>query len=184
MAIVGVVTVTIIDAKERLSNIQYFVDIGGEYDSIFQPSVGLDVGDTPLEDWVRRTLESLDRIITGKIVSINLSIKLRMPAGLKTAALTDSDVEEKGYFAMQTLTSNLPQIRQAIPTFDHDLFENGVSVSINETDNDDLIDYLYMLTNPNLAALWADYGGVTDSRGNRTRQFTGSVYKKFTRSRK
>ncbi|AXH78915.1 MAG: hypothetical protein [Circular genetic element sp.] len=75
-----------------------------------------------IERAIQDFLPYIDLIIGGKIVGVTYSVPCTLPAGLKSVADTNSDVEERATFYLETDAGT--QTRLSLPTFSEDWYED------------------------------------------------------------
>lgn len=76
--------------------------------------------DWDLQSYLQLLAEKLDVFVKGKIVSINYTVNVPLPAGLKAFADADSDCEEGA--TIEYTTDQQTMSIQTLPTFDHTIF--------------------------------------------------------------
>lgn len=79
------------------------------------------------------TLEKLDAITDGQIVSHSITLNLAIPGGLKASPVADCDVEETGLITYLTSAPVKRSFGQDIPSFKQSKFVGG-KINLADTD--------------------------------------------------
>lgn len=157
MALLGKITLTIRDSKNKLGFLRFYISDNdyGNVGTVIEDVIGF---------W-QEASQRLDPLITGVIEGISWSIEIPLPAGLKTVAENDSDIEEKARLAFSPLGTAVEGYACEIPSFDHAYFGTGTVIAF--FDEADVDFFTQLLFNPTDAPLWApEYGGISDNRVN------------------
>lgn len=174
MALLAQVTLTIHDGKTRTGFVRFYLPDSayGNVDEII----------TEVETYWQEVALRLDVLIGGVITNISVSFNVALPAGLKTMAENDSDIEEKARLVFSATGTAIEGYACEIPTFQHDRF--GIFTKLAFSDDSEVDAFTQILFAPSDTAGWtADYGGISDNRGNAILESTvPTLYKKFKKS--
>ncbi len=98
----------------------------------FNHPLNVDIG--ALKSAIRSTVQLIDAVIRGKIISASISLEVNLPAGLglKATAIAGADIEEGVRFTFGTTSGSETQFR--IPTFAETFLNDlGVLDAVNAT---------------------------------------------------
>jgi hypothetical protein len=169
MADVYVVTFTVQDAKGYQATFRLNTP-RSEYGNVSGDSL------QELTEYLEEVAIRLSEVVRGAIVSCKVSIPIDVSA-IKPTAEPGSDVEEGALFAINRYT------RFVVPAFNHELLPEAGSISPLSVYPVELYDFVWFLLQPEDDTEWpAEYGGISDNRGNRPVAFD-EIRKTFKRSR-
>jgi len=146
-------SITMRDDKDKRASVQLYLPFS-------DLTTITDAAQSPVE-FAQQFATYLNAVTTGVIESISLSLRVDLPAGLRTVPDASSDVEEGALFIYRT--ANGFTTRQRIPTFDESLIQPGT----REVDRTALVvaDLIEMMTIPSdLPGNWGI--APSDSRGD------------------
>jgi hypothetical protein len=110
--------------------------------------------------YIQQFVTQMDGLVDGKIVDIKLTLNVALPGGLKVTPHIDSDIEAGARLVWRTVDNTTVKTR--FPTWD----EAYITPGGNLTDDPDVEDFLFLITNPgDTAANWSSF--MTDQRGAR-----------------
>jgi hypothetical protein len=169
------ITMSIIDAKARIGRLIFYTDVD---------SYGFVTGDRlqEIDDYFSEVARRLDAIISGAIISLDISVSVNLSAGMKASPLATSDVEEKALFVYPKTASGGAYFAHRVPTFNHALFPPGTD-QMAYSGHADVAYYAALVFNPTEALDWASEVG--DASDNRGQSIKGAplLYKRFSRSK-
>lgn len=125
--------------------------------------------------------QRLDLLINGRIANISIAVDVEMPLGIKSTAISYSDVEEGALFIFPK-NAYSAYFRNTVPTFDHSIFLSGTELASGEFPVA-LTLYIQWLIASENEDIYEDAGQITDNRGERVTGFP-SIFKTFKRSLK
>lgn len=171
MAEVYTVTFTLKDAKGYVASFRLHTP-KAEYGTV-SDSV------QDLTEYCQEVATRLAAVVNGAIIGCQVSIPINV-GDIKPTAEAYSDVEEGALFAIN------PYTRFVVPTFAHDLFPpGGIFHSLFDDElPEELFAFISFLLQPEDDVAWpAEYGGISDNRGNRILNGFTAIQKAFKRSR-